>query len=73
MYIFFVYPSILYLSFVKLCDTSFRNLDFKRCSGPLADEPEEEIIFAIIITIVIFILMTIFVTKIYDYSHIDSF
>ena len=32
---------ILYLSFCKLCDTSFHNLDFKRCSGLLTDEPED--------------------------------
>merc|ERR1711973_127969 len=30
---------MFYLSFCKLCDTSFRNLDFKCCSRPLADEP----------------------------------
>ena len=43
---------IFYLSFCKLCDTSFHNLDLKRCSGLLADEPEEEIYSAIIIRIV---------------------
>ena len=60
---------MLYLSFCKLCDTSFRNLDFERCSGPLADEPEEEIIFAIIITIIIFILMTIIIFMILVKDH----
>merc|ERR1712180_265472 len=36
----FLRPLInFFFAFCKLCDTSFRNLDFKRCSGLLADEP----------------------------------
>ena len=57
MYIFFVYPFFICL-FANFVIQEFRNLDFKRCSGPLTDEPEADIISVIIITIIIFIIST---------------